>query len=286
MRKERYCLVGTAPSWQRTPWHDKGLWIGSLNDAYQMKDFGRFDEWTDFHPLDHFYHPPKDAKGVYAHQVPAGYYVRPADHLLWLKQTAQTKRVWLHPDYLTQHPDAATWPEARPFPKAEIEAAFGRYFTSSPSWMLAQAVLEGAREIHIYGIHLSTEHEYVEQRPGFEFLIGRVLGPSKLTTTVKDGLRRYETQDGIVVLPEASPVLSSNFQYAFEPRPRAKLEPLKWDVHRYAIKRERAVKALQTAPWYARTAALQDELWRADAYLADAQDQLARVELVQQMGAH
>jgi hypothetical protein len=67
---------------------------------------------------------------VWAHQVPPGYYVRPSTHLEWLKTRAVP--VFLHPDYQTQHPDAATWAHAQPFPKAEIEAYFGRYFTSSP----------------------------------------------------------------------------------------------------------------------------------------------------------
>src|SRR3990167_2796656 len=177
-----------------------------------MKGLRRAHGWDGLHPLDHFVHPPDPTHGMYAHQVPPGYYVRPADHLAWLAQTAAAGPVWLPPAHLTQHPDAAGWPHARPFPKAALEAAYGRYFTSSPAWILAHLIAEGAREVHIYGIHLSTEHEYIEQRPNFEYLIGRVLGPSRLTTTVTHGLRRYETEDGIVVLPEASPVLSSNFQ--------------------------------------------------------------------------
>lgn len=281
-RLERFAIVGTAPSWAKTPWTDSGLHIRSLNDAYRIKGFVRADSWLDMHPLDRFIHPPTQDAPLFAHQVPAGYYVRPVDHLKWLGEQAATLPVWLHPDYLTQHPAAAAWPHARAFPRADIEAAFGRYFTSSPAWMLAHAILQGAKEIHIYGIHLATEHEYIEQRPNFEFLCGRVLGMGKLTVTEADGMRRFETADGMIVLPSASPILASNFQYAFQTRPRASLEPLRWDLHRFSIKRNRALDALVRAkPWTPR-GALRQDLARYDALLADTQDQMQRMDAAQQ----
>lgn len=275
---KRIAIVGTAQSWINTPWTDTGLEIASLNDAYRLKGFVRADRWYDFHPLNKFTYT--EGKQIYAHQIEPGTYVRPADHLAWLAK--QVIPIYLHPDYQTQHPEAANWPHAHAFPKAAIEEHFGRYFTSSPGWMLAQFILEGYREIHIYGIHLATESEYIEQRPNFEFLIGSVLGPTKRRITVKQGMRRYETQDGIVVLPEASPVLSSDFQYAFEPRPRAVLEPLKWDAHRYAVKRERAIDMLKTKPWWKSGKQAQQDLWRWDAHAADVNQQMQRITLQQQ----
>jgi hypothetical protein len=221
---------------------------------------------------------------VFAHTVPHGYYVRPKEHLQWLG--SQTIPVFLHPQYLEQHAEAQAWRHARAFPKAAVEEYFGYpptsveklYSTSSPAWMLAQAIIEGAKEVHVYGIHLATEHEYIEQRPNFESLLGRVLGRGKQTTRVADGKRYYETQDGLVVLPEASPIFQSDFQYAFEPRPRALRDPLAWDVHRFGIKRARAVQALIDRKWYQRRGPLQDELATWDAHLADAQDALTRLD--------
>ena len=87
------------------------------------------------------------------------------------------------------------------------------------------------------------------------------------------------------MLPEASPILSSDFQYAFDPRPRAAVEPLKWDQHRYTIKRERAVAALRVAPWWMPTSKLRADLWHWDALLADTQEQIGRLQAQQQMGA-
>lgn len=282
---ERVAIIGTAASWKQTPWDDKGLTLISLNDAYRMKGFERADQWVDMHPLNKFHYVPEGQPHVYAHQVPVGYYVRPADHLAWLGRQAATIPVWLHEDYLAQHPVAAAWTHAKPLPRAAIEAHFGRYFTSSPAVIMAHAMLQGAKEIHIYGIHLATEHEYIEQRPNFEFLCGRVLGTGKMTETVKDGLRRYESANGLIVLPEASPILSSDFRYAVDVRPKARLEPLKWDQHRYGIKRERAIAALRVLPWWKSSAPLKRELWQWDAYLADTQEAMSRATVQQQMAS-
>ena len=273
---ERVCIVGTAGSWTQTPWTDAGLSILSLNDAYRLKGFQRADAWYDLHPLDHFVHPPSDGP-MFAHQVPPGYYVRPSDHREWLAK--QDIPVWLHPDYATQWPDAANWRSARAFPKADIEAAFGRYFTSSPAWMLAHVILQGAKEVHVYGIHLATEHEYIEQRPNFEYLLGRVLGPSRVKLTEKDNCRYYETKDGLVVLPQSTPILASDFQYAFQPRPRANVEPLKWELHKYTVKANRALSELKTAPWWKPTGRIKADMAKWDAYIADTQEQLARINL-------
>jgi hypothetical protein len=179
-----------------------------------------------------------------------------------------------------------------PFPKAQIEAHFGRYFTSSPAWMMAQAILEGCRDISVYGIHLSTEFEYVKQRPNFEFLMGCLLGAGKRTTTVKDGVRIYESQDGRLVLPEASPVLQESFQYAFDPKPDAHLAPMQWELHKLGIKRQRITQALMNGwgpiarfmepdgdkdiPRFARRSTLKNELLYLEALTQDWQEQIGR----------
>lgn len=298
----RIAIIGTAPSFRLTPWTDPDVQIWALNDAYLADGFQRADRWYDLHPLNKLYHAPEPPKGkrpvIFAHQIPHGFYVRPHNHLDWL--ATQAFPVYLHPDHATQLPASATWPSARAFPKAAIEAHFGTYFSSSPSWMLAHAILEGSKEIEIYGIHLSTESEYIEQRPGFEYLIGCVLGAGKKTITVTHGLRRYETANGCVTLPEASPVLSAKYQYAFEPSPRMRLEPLKWELHKAQVKRERVVDQLKQAPWlspwtrvtepipddpsgktrlsWKRVSTLQQELWYCDALVSDCQDQLGRMQ--------
>src|SRR6185369_8935772 len=100
------------------------------NDAYRLPGFLRADRWYDFHPIDKWF---MSEGPLYPHQLPPGHYARPAGHREWI--ASQLIPVYLHPDYLTQDPDAKTWTHARPFPKQQIENHFGRYFSSSPAWM-------------------------------------------------------------------------------------------------------------------------------------------------------
>jgi hypothetical protein len=204
--------------------------------------------------------------------------------------------VYLHPDYAEQYPPAAEWTHARAFPRQQIVDHFGQYFTSTPQWMMALAILRGFTDFAVYGIHLATEQEYREQRPGFEYLIGRVLGKDKMSQTVADGMRIYETSQGRVALPEESPILQSKFQYAFDVRPSGYLAPVQWDLHKLHIKRDRTIQALKARPWWQPVGAivepgpdgkplrricsssgLQDELWLLEAQIADTQQELQRL---------
>jgi hypothetical protein len=295
MSDKKYIIIGTAPSWTRTPWNDTNAVLASLNDAYQLKPrgFQRADEWFDPHPLNKLYHPK--GKSCYAHQVPPGHYVRPATHLQWIAE--QSIPVYLHPEYAQQVPAFATLPHCKPFPKADVEQFFGHYFTSTPQWMMAFAMMRGFRNFAVYGIHLATEQEYREQRPGFEYLIGRLLGKGKMAVTVADGMRHYTTEDGHVALPEESPVLQSKFQYAFDTRPSGFLAPFQWDAHKLQVKRDRLLGVLKVRPWWqpvgaivepdergqprkriVSTGTLQSELRYLDAALQDTQQQMQRVQ--------
>jgi hypothetical protein len=298
----RIAIIGTAQSYREAPYQDPSVELWSLNDAYCVKGgLPRVDAWYDLHPLDHFYYPPESNPDgsqpkVFAHQVPPGYYVRPTAHLDWL--ATQPFPVWVHPDHATQVPASAEWPSARAFPKAAIEDAFGMYFSSTPAWMLAHALIQGITDIEIYGIHLATESEYVEQRPNFEFLCGSLLGPGPRTLTVEGKKRIYQSTQGRLVLPVSSPILQASYQYAFQPSPRRKGDKLTWELHKADVKKQRRVKALMDRrlglPWVTieepnkdgvlvkRTttaSTLQTEIRYYDALIADLSDQ---VRIVQQ----
>ena len=58
----------------------------------------------------------------------------------------------------------------------EMVSEFGSYFTSTPAYMLALAIHEGFREIHIYGIDSLTGTGYEDQRSGIEYFIGIARG--------------------------------------------------------------------------------------------------------------
>jgi hypothetical protein len=103
-------------------------------------------------------------------------------------------------------------PSARTFPKADVEAAVGPYFASSPAWMVGHALAEGVTELQVYGIHLATEWEYQKQKPNMTFLLGVAAGR---------GVK--------IVIPKTAPLLRESHQYAYQVDP---------DLPKVAVKRK------------------------------------------------
>jgi hypothetical protein len=68
------------------------------------------------------------------------------------------------------------WPTSMAFPKDDVTGAFGRYFSNSISWMIAHAILEGATDIHVYGVDMAQGTEYAAQRPSCEYFLGLAAG--------------------------------------------------------------------------------------------------------------
>ncbi len=190
-KERRIAIIGTAPTYRLTPWDDPTLEIWCLNDMHVLKP-NRVDRWFDLHPFDKMFFHQKEKK-IRPEQIPVGYFVRPHGHL-------ETLKAMSIPVYLQQAPP--DWPHARTFPKDECVKAFGNQFASSPAWMIALALLEGATEIHIYGIHLATEWEYLKQKPNLTFLLGLCAGR---------GCK--------LVIPKGAPILTESHLYAYEPDP-------------------------------------------------------------------
>jgi len=91
------------------------------------------------------------------------------------------------------------FPAAVQYPHEVIVKEFGRYFTSSISWMLALAIYEGVDEIALYGVDMAHSSEYGHQRPSCEYFIGLARGK------------------GIPVsVPEQSELLKARRMYALE----------------------------------------------------------------------
>jgi hypothetical protein len=266
---KRCCIVGTAGTWKQTPWADPSLEIWSINDAYSL-GLPRADRWFDQHPLDHFVYRKMNQKIVDPRDVPPGHYVRPEGHIDWLKHFARTNPVYL------QHEPPDGWPpNAQRFPLERVEAVFGKdYWACGPSYMLALAVLEGYEDIWITGIHLSTQHEYIEQRPNWEHLLGRVLGVN-VTMTVKDGFRYY---DGAVriVLPESCPILTHQWKYAYEPRPMPKVNPYHEELKAARKELARLMEALVNWPVGRNKQPALERLARLKVVVFDCEQQLAK----------
>ena len=173
---KRCAIVGTAQTWQETPWNDPTIKIFGLNDGYSL-GMPRADEWFDLHPIDRMFFRPKHKTTFVEGEIPEGAYVRPEGHLEWMKEKAATIPVWLRDE------PPAGWPvNARRFPYEAVKDWLharpdqDAYIASSPVQMLAYAIVSGYTEIHIYGIHLATQGEYIKQRPNFEWAMGKAEG--------------------------------------------------------------------------------------------------------------
>lgn len=144
----KIAIVGTeSASHGLTPWEDHSwtIWGTSPNS----RDYPRVDRQFEVHCFD-----------VMRTYIPAS--VLTAYH-----------------SYLRQHPNVWTLvkshdlPDARQLDVDAIIDEFGPYFlSSSPSWMLGEALLTpGVEEIGLWGIDCSAKDEYLQQRPGIQFFL-------------------------------------------------------------------------------------------------------------------
>lgn len=269
---KRCAIVGTAQSWKQCPWNDTTLEVWGLNDAYLI-GVPRADRWYDLHPIHQMhFRQPSAGHLVDATTVPVGVYLRPAGHLEWLK--SRPMPVYMaagHPAWATVQtfPAQAIFEFFRPFLPLRLTRD-GRivtgpdYEVSTPSLMLMQAIMEGYQEIHIYGIHLATQWEYLQQRPNFEFYLG------------------FAAARGIkVVLPSASPVCRAAYRYAFEPKADIPVQQLEQEI---TIVKQQGMKLRQqhaSLPWYARRAkkTLDAQLLRLDVILQDTRQAQQRAQV-------
>ena len=269
----RAFIVGTAPSWKKTPWNDPTGRVVGLNDCYAL-GFPRIDEHYELHPLDKMWFRKKDQIRVYEKDIPKGHYIRPEGHIEWLKQQAATIPVWL------QKEPPADWPvNAARFPVEAVMAEFGSdYWASGPVYEIAHLYMRGCRDFEIYGIHLSTEHEYREQRGNFEFFLGRLLGVQyTLSTDKARGIRIYEGNVRLV-LPVESPILQHGWKYAYEPKPLPAPNPYLDELQRTQKQKRTLEKALIRWPHGQDKAQALEEYDDLEVIELDCQMQLARTQ--------
>ena len=268
-QSQRVAIVGTAPSWKRTPWNDPGLHIASLNDAYSL-GIPRADEWYDTHPIEQFWYRKRDQRAIREGDVPPGAYIRPEGHLDWLKAFAKTNPVWL------KDAPPADWPvNAQRFPWEAMQAKYGSYWASGPSWMVMHLYERGFRHFEIYGIHLATQKEYIEQRGNFEFLLGRLLGLD-VTEAKHHGLWYYHGKECTVVMPEESPLLRHKWKYGLEPRPQPTPNPYADELRATQKEKAALIKALVHWPKGQDKRKALDRLQWLDIVELDCQTQLAK----------
>lgn len=137
-------IIGLAPSHDLAPWDDETWekWGLPWDSGY----WPRYDRLFELHDRAH----------LDAEHYPHGYLER------------------LESVYVPLYMQEAYFPSATKYPKAEIAALVGDYFTSSVAYMLAMAIYEGVDRIGLWGIDMSED--YNGQRPNFEYLLGFARG--------------------------------------------------------------------------------------------------------------
>lgn len=90
-------------------------------------------------------------------------------------------------------------PLSQAFPLEACVKEFGiPYFTNTICYMIAYALMNGAKEITIFGVNQASSHEYTEERGGVEMWIGVAVGRGvKVTISGKDSsLLRFKGRFG------------------------------------------------------------------------------------------
>lgn len=130
------------------------------------------------------------------------YEVHSAKTLTALKMPAE-KGVWMANNVTHVHPTLQkSFPNAKVIDFEKHMKKYGRYFTSSFSWMLAEAIEEKPESIDIYGVTLSGSGEYSHQKPSASYLIG------------------WARAVGITVnIDRESELMSAPFVYGYEDKP-------------------------------------------------------------------
>ena len=68
-------------------------------------------------------------------------------------------------------------PSSIAFPLEAVVKKFGLpYFTNTICYMIAYALLQGAKEIETYGVNQAGSHEYSEEKGGVEYWLGVAIG--------------------------------------------------------------------------------------------------------------
>jgi len=185
VKKEKVAIVGFAGSRDQAPYDNPEFEIWSVNNLHKF--IPRTDRVFQIHQRSEW-----EVNDL--HGFPG------ADHLEWLKTCGI-------PVYTIEKYDDV--PTSIKFPLDELVEEFGiprlktkvkdGYFTNSISFMIALAIYEGFKEIHVYGVDMAVMSEYNEQRPSCEYYLGIAKGR---------GIDVY--------LPTDSDLLKTRYIYGYE----------------------------------------------------------------------
>jgi hypothetical protein len=173
MKKNKVAIVGFSPHRVLAPYDDDSFEIWGINDLYIQEDVKRWDRWFNIHN--------------------AGYNSARTS----ADRSKEEYKKWDCPVYLWKQDKDI--PNSLQFPFNEMVEKYGNYFNNTISWLIAFAMHEGFKEIHLYGVDMATHTEYGHQRPSCEYFIGLARG-----------------QGITVVMPKESGLLKAKYLYGLE----------------------------------------------------------------------
>lgn len=156
-------LIGGAPGWEKADFDAEHVWVlGNQMDRYQDKRVTKiFEVHENLDQHDKIY-----PQWLIDHNIPL---------------------------IVSEQFPHCFCPHLTVFNYYEAAKLIGENFSSTPSVMMAQAIMDGATEIDIYGIDMALdEHEYFMQRPSMEQWIGYAKG-SWIKVTIHDSPLGYTT---------------------------------------------------------------------------------------------
>lgn len=178
-KRTKVAVLGFVKHFSLAPFADPEFEIWGLNELYAH--IPRWDRWFELHN-----------RTLYENDRN-----RTSQHIEKLK--AMTCPVYMH----QRHEDI---PGSVPYPMAAICQAFANpcpearpYLTNSITYMILLTILEGFKELHIYGVDMAHDSEYNSQRPSCEWAVGIAQGR---------GIKVY--------IPSESDLLKANFIYGYE----------------------------------------------------------------------
>lgn len=148
--RKKVAIVGGGPSRRRAPFDDPSWEIWGFSS--RLYRYPRVTRWFELHAI-------TDLRQQLAARKPgrrtfAGY--------------MRFMRRFHGPVYMQKaHPRI---PRSVPFPMEELCKEFGRCFTSTASYMIAFAIIEGFETIGLWGIDVKRR-EYLRQRPAIRYLL-------------------------------------------------------------------------------------------------------------------
>lgn len=199
MTERKVAIVGFTTSNRSAPFDDPGWEKWGLNALYDLLPGRQWQRWFELHKRE----------------------VNLADEGMGHLYQLSLMRCSIYMQRC--FPDIPTSIE---YPLSDVFRMFRSYLTSSFSYMVALAILEGVSEIGVWGVDAADE-EWGWQRPSLEYLLG------------------YAEGNGIkVTIPGTSSLLRAPFLYGYQEREEAeywgRLSSLQSD---YEIKWQRAQQA-------------------------------------------